>query len=122
MNKFRGKFIRTQNPILQIGINANILKYDLHKVVEIFAKQFTEISINTAKENKRGYKQSREELERMERELQRIKHDVVKHLDNQNMKSAFRRADMQLAIFQGKDSAGGLDMITNLMISHLIEE
>ena len=53
---------------------------------------------------------------------ERRKHDIENHPDNQHLNSTFLRADLQLAIFQSKDSASGLDLISSLMISHLNEE
>ena len=89
INKLGGKFTLIPTPILQLGTNANILKTGPQEVTEIFASHFAEISTKTAKENKREYKQSREELERMEKRLKRRKHDIEKHPDNQHLNSAF---------------------------------
>ena len=86
-------------------------------MAEIFAKHFAEISIKTVNENKREYKQSKEELEKMEKALERKKVDSERHQDNQYLNSTFSKADLQLAISESKDSSPGMDMITNLMIS-----
>ena len=58
----------------------------------------------------------------MERVLERKIVDNETHQDNQYLNSTFLKADLQQAISESKDSAPGMDMITNLMISHLTEE
>ena len=121
INKIRGKFTPTPTPSLREGTN-NSLTTDPQEVAEIFAKHFAEISIKTVNENKREYKQSKEELEKMEKALERKKVDSERHQDNQYLNSTFSKADLKLAISESKDSAPGMDMITNLMISHLTEE
>ena len=121
INKIRGKFTPTPTPSLREGTN-NSLTTDPQEVAEIFAKHFAEILIKTVNENKREYKQSKEELEKMEKALERKKVDSERHQDNQYLNSTFSKADLQLAISESKDSAPGMDMITNLMISHLTEE
>ncbi|WP_435316530.1 reverse transcriptase domain-containing protein, partial [Klebsiella pneumoniae] len=122
INKLQGKFTPTPTPILRVDVNGNQTeKSNPQEVAEIFANHFAEIATKTARKNKREYQQSKIELERMEKTIERRKNDEEKHPDNRYLNEEFTKADIQLAISQSKKSAPGPDMITNLMLSHLTE-